>query len=48
MFAFHSVSLSSQVHAFLVPRDGRSLVHMDLTMANIMWDPKTLAVSLGL
>ncbi|CAK9090893.1 unnamed protein product [Durusdinium trenchii] len=34
------------VHAFLVPRDGRSLVHMDLTMANIMWDPKTLAVQL--
>ena len=32
---------------FLEPRDGRSLVHMDLTAANIMYQPETLKVLLG-
>lgn len=35
------------VHAFLDPgRDGWSLVHMDLTTANIMWDPRSLTLQL--
>lgn len=36
-----------EVHAFLDPSDGRSLVHMDLTSANVMWDPQTLKLHLG-
>lgn len=38
----------AQVHAFLDPADGWSLVHMDLTTANIMWDPRSLTLQLYL
>jgi len=34
------------VHAFLDPADGRALVHMDFTIANIMWDPTSLNLQL--
>ena len=37
----------TKVHGFLDPKDGRSLVHMDLTTANIMWDPASLTLQLS-
>ena len=39
-------NIFAQVHAFLDPSDGWSLVHMDLTTANIMWDPRSLTLQL--
>ena len=47
VWTWHIGDANSEVHAFLDPADGRALVHMDFTIANIMWDPTSLNLQLG-